>query len=969
MTAKRACLRSILPLLALLGALCLAVPALADTFHLISPTASGVSIDPGQSLTTASTANSGFSPTQVLGGSPAYWYSQPLSGSFSGGTWNLVLWTQAPGCASNVTAEIGSSAPDGSGYSSLGQQTLDLNLPGNHPNNFSFSVPFLNLVSRVLRVKLVLSSGCGSTLAYNAGVDFDSRLISPVFGPNGTPTVSPTATLSPTPTRTPVPPLTKSVNTASAVLGQTLTYTLNYKNPNPATHSSCGDDFEDGSTLWPTGWNPPTGGIWARSNDNGPSASGSKALDAQSTGGFHYSTLGCAQTVTDGKLQVDAKILTGSGELSLLWRQGGSSTYQFHVVQGSAANVSLRVITQGAFNEIALTGYAINLGQWYTLKLVVSGFTLSAYINGVQVLSATDPNTTYTAGAAGLEIDDAPATGMHAVFDNVQLTEDQLDWYGVTIIDTLPAGLTYVSNSCGATVSGQTVSLQLGTLAAGTQGSCQILAVANSCPATLHNQADFHVALPAMHFSSNTVHSTVACSTPTATRTRTATRSPSPSATRTASPSATPSATPTASPSPSRTITLTLTPSVTPTATRSASPTLSASPSATLTATRSASPTQTASPTQSETPTETPSHTPSRSITVSPSASATLTATATQTPSRSPSPSPTDTPTLSASPSQTPSITASPTRTPSPSQTPSPVPLPFQLRAGIYNAAGELVRALFEGSASNAPNGIRLSQSLLLPGSSVVQALLNARLSDGSAGPIWDGRNSQAQWVSAGVYYLKIESTDPFGQTDASTLAVQVLPSDPSAMTALSAYNSAGERVASIPVSPSAGISDIEALNSVLVPGVDPLRLRVTALDGTTHAVQWDGIGELGSPLKSGTYTLRARGLAGSQSDRQWSFAVLDAPGQRPSAPLIAPNPVPSSAASLRIVAPGGGCAWRMDAFDLTGSLVAQAQGRPGQDLRLALRDLGPGVYLVHVQARDGQGQDWQWTLKAALLR
>lgn len=291
------------------------------------------------------------------------------------------------------------------------------------------------------------------------------------------------------------------------------------------------------------------------------------------------------------------------------------------------------------------------------------------------------------------------------------------------------------------------------------------------------------------------------------------------------------------------------------------------------------------------------------------------------------------------------------------------------MQAGVYNAAGELVRLLFNGSASNAPSAIHLSQSLLMPGSSVVQALMDARLSDGSAGPAWDGRNDQAQWVSAGVYYVKVESTDPFGQTDATTLPVQVLPSDPSSSTALSVYNAAGERVASLPLSPSSGISDIEALNAILVPGVEPLRLRVVDLSGAVHLLSWDGIGALGSPLRSGTYTLRARGLSGAQADRQWSFAVLDAPGGRPAAPLVAPNPVPSGAGSLQVLAPGGGCAWRVDAFDLSGALIAQAQGRPGRPLGLPLRGLGPGVYLIHVRARDPQGQDWRWTLKAALLR
>lgn len=462
-----------------MAALAWALPssAWAESYHLLSPTAAGVSTNPGQRLVTVSTANSGFSPTLVLGASPSYWYSSPINGAFPAGAWSLVIWSNAPGCASNISAEIGTTNTDGSGFVSLGNQTLDFNLPGNHPNSFSFNPGFLNLSNKLLRVSLVRSSGCNSTMAYNAGVDFDSRLITTALGAAGTATVSPTHTNSPTLTPTPLPPLNKSVDRSTAGPGETLTYTLNYQNPNPPTGTACGDTFETGSTNWPSGWAPPTGGTWTVVNDNGPSGAGSKALDVQTTGGYMYSTILCAGNVTDGSLQVDSKILSAGGELTLLWRQNGSSTYQFHVTQGSAANLSLRVITNGAFNEIAVASAAINMSQWYTLRLAVSGFNLQGWVNGVQVISATDPNTTYSAGAAGLEIDDAPGDGMQAVFDNVIISKAPLAWHGVTITDTLPAGLTYVSNSCGGTIAGQVLNINLGDLAAGASGSCRIVAV------------------------------------------------------------------------------------------------------------------------------------------------------------------------------------------------------------------------------------------------------------------------------------------------------------------------------------------------------------------------------------------------------------------------------------------------------------------------------------------------------------
>ncbi len=45
----------------------------------------------------------------------------------------------------------------------------------------------------------------------------------------------------------------------------------------------------------------------------------------------------------------------------------------------------------------------------------------------------------------------------------------------VTVVDPLPAALTYVSNSCGATAAGNTVTWNVGTLANGANASCSIV--------------------------------------------------------------------------------------------------------------------------------------------------------------------------------------------------------------------------------------------------------------------------------------------------------------------------------------------------------------------------------------------------------------------------------------------------------------------------------------------------------------
>ncbi|MES2202349.1 MAG: hypothetical protein V4498_08870 [candidate division FCPU426 bacterium] len=131
-------------------------------------------------------------------------------------------------------------------------------------------------------------------------------------------------------------------------------------------------------------------------------------------------------------------------------------------------------------------------------------------------------------------------------------------------------------------------------------------------------------------------------------------------------------------PSPSRTPSFTSTPTASPTPT--ATPTFSASPTFSPTRTQSptptATPTYTASPTFSPTPTATPTATPSPTFSDSPTPSSTPTGTPTYTATSTFSPTPTfsDSPTRTATPTPTFSFTPTPTYSDSPTGTPSGTP-------------------------------------------------------------------------------------------------------------------------------------------------------------------------------------------------------------------------------------------------------------------------------------------------------
>ena len=277
------------------------------------------------------------------------------------------------------------------------------------------------------------------------------------------------------------------------------------------------------------------------------------------------------------------------------------------------------------------------------------------------------------------------------------------------------------------------------------------------------------------------------------------------------------------------------------------------------------------------------------------------------------------------------------------------------------------MRELFQGPVAALPNGVRLGANTLIPGLGSV-GLIDA------GGPLsglpgWDGSNDQGRPLSSGVYYFKVEARDAFGLTTSTVLPVQLLSAPNSQVLALDVFNSAGERVASLPLSPPAAAGGVRLLNAVVVPGESPLQVQTTDSSGAVRTLNWDGLNATGTALASGSYTLRAAGQGPGLADLQLPFAVLAGPGAVPTAPHIAPNPVPAAATTLVVLAPGGGGPWRVELYDLAGGLLRSGGAAPGAAVLLPLGPISSGVYLAVVHSRDAQGREHHWTLKAAVLR
>jgi flagellar hook assembly protein FlgD len=305
------------------------------------------------------------------------------------------------------------------------------------------------------------------------------------------------------------------------------------------------------------------------------------------------------------------------------------------------------------------------------------------------------------------------------------------------------------------------------------------------------------------------------------------------------------------------------------------------------------------------------------------------------------------------------------------------VPEPFKVTLAIYNEAGERVRVIFEGTASQA--GPRLVvKSEVQPDGSTLVTLSGFTNANGSS-VTWDSRNDNGQGVANGVYYAKMETQDPFGATQSYSEAFSVLSTADQA--SVEVFNSAGERVRSMPLAGALPV-DMRALAESFLGGVDAsgqpvggLRLALKQAGGETPLL-WDGLNDQGEPLGSGSYTvvLSRTQAGGSRVVKTLNVVLLagvDEGLQKSLASaVVAPNPVRGEAVPVRVrydLPPRGSAVCRL--YDLAGQLVAQGADVAGTGSVDLQAGFAGGVYLIEFRIQDGAAILGRRTLKAAVVR
>jgi hypothetical protein len=164
--------------------------------------------------------------------------------------------------------------------------------------------------------------------------------------------------------------------------------------------------FEDGTT---SGWSK-SGGTWAVVTD------GSKVLQQSNTGSENAREFAGDSGWADISVQARVKPLSlGSGGFAgLLARASGSTSfYRLALLPGNS--VQLQAVNSGSVTVLGSASRTVSTGTWYTLRIDTSGSTITGYVDGTQVGSAS--SSAIGKGRIGLQTAYSSAN-----FDDVTVT-------------------------------------------------------------------------------------------------------------------------------------------------------------------------------------------------------------------------------------------------------------------------------------------------------------------------------------------------------------------------------------------------------------------------------------------------------------------------------------------------------------------------------------------------------------------
>jgi flagellar hook assembly protein FlgD len=230
----------------------------------------------------------------------------------------------------------------------------------------------------------------------------------------------------------------------------------------------------------------------------------------------------------------------------------------------------------------------------------------------------------------------------------------------------------------------------------------------------------------------------------------------------------------------------------------------------------------------------------------------------------------------------------------------------------------------------------------------------------------WNGTNAEGDPVSNGVYYVKIDNVDAYGQVSSVEKVVTV--SRAIARVEVNILNEAGEVVRHIygyvddpdnlsSVNVDFSTSVLQPTDGAPAPGGANV-VHITSSAGMD--LQWDGRSDSGAIVTNGQYFIEVHYVDGRGSDTtQTHGIVVQSANEKGEQVYAMPNVLRDGQTTATIgIESARIYTLRVQLYDVAGELIKTVTGETGRNgATLDVKGLSSGLYIAVVELRDADGK------------
>ena len=285
----------------------------------------------------------------------------------------------------------------------------------------------------------------------------------------------------------------------------------------------------------------------------------------------------------------------------------------------------------------------------------------------------------------------------------------------------------------------------------------------------------------------------------------------------------------------------------------------------------------------------------------------------------------------------------------------------YMVKIDVYNEAGELVKEVYSQELSQPANSVSLSNSTITSLESPVTILVS-----GQAVTVWDGTSSSQTPVSNGNYYIKVQSTDPYGVT--TTVSQVVTVSRQIATIQVDIFNEAGEVIRHLYAyqndANNTQLTNFQLSAGVLSigndqPGSGGASSQATIVLSTGVTMTWDGRNDSGALVTGGHYEIEVHFNSGKgqQSVVAKGILVQNDQNSPTNGKIYAkPNILNGTTQTTLVVKSSLNLSLDVRVYDVAGEMVwggVLTSASNNNQFSLPLPPLSSGLYYVVAELTD----------------